>query len=420
MIKTFGSEHFKNIVELNFDLHSHLATLFVSRDVNAIIQLLEIEFDTDIRYGETLLFLDEIQSAPEILPLLRYFYEELPNLHVIATGSLLDFVLKEHSFSMPVGRIEYMFMGPLTFSEFLEATGKERLLKYMRNYVLENDFPLSIHNKLLDQLKIYFITGGMPAAVNEYIKTGKFRTVTMEQVSILQTYRDDFNKYGGKLDLGLLNLIFSQLGSNVTKKVKYVNFDRNSKAARVAQCLEVFDRARIINRVYHSAGNGIPLGAEINSKVQKLLFLDLGLLSTILGLKITDVQSAKELDMVHSGAIAEQFIGQHLLYAAEPFREPTLYYWNRDKKSSTAEVDYLYEYGNEVVPIEVKAGKTGRMKSLQLFVSEKGTNTAVRFNSDLPSVCKTHTTVDISSTDYTLISLPLYMVEEVGRILGNN
>jgi len=413
LIRSFGSENFDNIVELNFDLYPHLGTLFNSRDVKTIIQLLEVEFDADIEFGKTLLFLDEIQAAPEILPLLRYFYEKVPELHIIATGSLLDFVLKKHSFSMPVGRIEYMFMGPLTFSEFLQATGKQRLLSFMRKYNFDNEFPVSIHNKLLELLKIYFVTGGMPAAVNEYIKASSFRTVTMEQVSILQTYRDDFNKYGEKLDLELQNLVFSQLGTNVIKKVKYTNFDRNNKAAKISQCLSMFERARIINSVHHSSGNGIPLGSEINSKVQKLLFLDVGLLSSLLGLKLTDLQNVEELNLINSGVNAEQFIGQHLLYSEEPFREPMLYYWNREKKSSTAEVDYLYEHGQKVIPVEVKAGKTGSLKSLQLFAAEKLSKVAVRFNSDLPSICE----VNASQSEFTLISLPLYMVEEMDRLL---
>ena len=418
LVRMFAESRFENLVEINFDLNPEKATLFASRDVEQIIQLLEVDLDADIIPGKTLLFLDEIQSAPEVIPLLRYFYEKLPELHVIAAGSLLEFVLTEHTFSMPVGRIEYLFMGPMSFSEFLTANGKEKLRAFLADYQLGAPLPQSIHETLLGLVKVYCIVGGMPAAVKAYAQSGDLRLASREQNSILQTYRDDFSKYGNRINTRLLGTVFTAIPRLVGQKIKYVNIDRNERAKPLADCIEMLEMARVIYGVVHSAGNGIPLGAETNAKDRKPLFLDVGLLCCALGLKATDLHQAESLILVNSGAVAEQFTGQHLLYAEESYAEPKLYYWNRERRSSSSEVDYLFAHGTQVVPIEIKAGKVGSLKSLHVFAAEKGIARAVRFNTDVPSRCMISSAVASKQSEpFELISLPLYLTGETNRLL---
>ena len=419
LVRMFAESRFENLVEINFDLNPEKSALFASRDVEQIIRLLEVDLDADILPGKTLLFLDEIQSAPEIIPLLRYFYEKMPALHVIAAGSLLEFVLTEHTFSMPVGRIEYLFMGPMSFSEFLSAIGKEKLRGFLADYRLGDPLPQSIHETLLGLLKVYCIVGGMPAAVKAYAQSGDLRLASREQSSILQTYRDDFSKYGNRIDPRLLGTVFTAIPRLVGQKIKYVNIDRNERAKPLADCIDMLEMARVIYGVVHSAGNGIPLEAETNAKDRKPLFLDVGLLCCALGLKATDLHQAESLILVNSGAVAEQFAGQHLLYSGESYADPELYYWNREQRSSSAEVDYLLAHGTQVVPVEIKAGKVGSLKSLHVFAAEKGIGRAVRFNTDIPSRCMVSSAVASKQSEpFELISLPLYLIGETNRLLG--
>lgn len=418
LVRMLAESRCENLVEINFDLNPEKSALFASRDVEQIIRLLEVDLDADILPGKTLLFLDEIQSAPEVIPLLRYFYEKMPALHVIAAGSLLEFVLTEHAFSMPVGRIEYLFMGPMSFSEFLAANGKEKLRGFLADYQLGDPLPQSIHETLLGLLKMYCIVGGMPAAVKAYAQSGDLRLASREQSSILQTYRDDFSKYGNRIDTRLLRTVFTAIPRLVGQKIKYVNIDRNERAKPLADCIDMLEMARVIYGVAHSAGNGIPLGAETNAKDRKPLFLDVGLLCCALGLKATDLHQPESLILVNSGAVAEQFAGQHLLYSGESYAEPKLYYWNREQRSSSSEVDYLLVHGSQVVPLEIKAGKVGSLKSLHVFAAEKGSARAVRFNTDIPSRCMvTSAVASKQSEPFELISLPLYLISETNRLL---
>ena len=418
LVRMLAESRCEHLVEINFDLNPEKSALFASRDIEQIIRLLEVDLDADIVPGTTLLFLDEIQSAPEVIPLLRYFYEKMPALHVIAAGSLLEFVLAEHTFSMPVGRIEYLFMGPMNFSEFLVANGKEKLRGFLADYQLGDPLPQSIHETLLGLLKMYCIVGGMPAAVKAYAQGGDLRLAAREQSSILQTYRDDFSKYGNRINTRLLGTVFTAIPRLVGQKIKYVNIDRNERAKPLADCIDMLEMARVIYSVAHSAGNGIPLGAETNAKDRKPLFLDVGLLCCALGLKATDLHQAESLILVTSGAVAEQFAGQHLLYSGESYAEPKLYYWNREQRSASSEVDYLLAHGSQVVPVEIKAGKVGSLKSLHVFAAEKGSDRAVRFNTDIPSRCMVSSAVaSMQPEPFELISLPLYLIGETNRLL---
>jgi len=418
LVREFAKENFDHLVEINFDHTPDQAKLFVKGDVDRCLQLLETEYNLDIIPGKTLIFLDEIQAIPEILPYLRYFYEKRPDIFVIAAGSLLEFLLSEHDFSMPVGRIEYLHLGPMTIEEFLLALDQRRLVSFLSGINLHESIPESIHQKLLYFLKLFWIVGGMPAAVAAYRDSKSFQYPNREHGIILQTYEDDFSKYRKRIYPQRIRKVFHRIPALVGKKLKYVSLDSDERSKDLADTLDLLEMARVIYRVHHSAGNGVPLGAEMKAKDFKPLFLDTGLMTRSLGLNLSTLQDVKELTLVNNGAVAEQFIGQHLLYQNLSYEKPELFYWNREKKNSSAEVDYLLSIDNKVIPVEVKAGASGSLKSLQVFLAEKRAPIALRFNSMTPSLMEL--TVKIKGTPghpYLFLSLPHYLVWQAKRLL---
>ena len=370
-----------------------------------------------IEPGKTLLFLDEIQAAPEVFAALRYFHEEMPELHIIAAGSLLEFVLQEHSFSMPVGRIEYMHLGPMTFEEFLVASGREKLQQWLTSYALEDSVPEGLHRELLTLIRQYCVVGGMPEAVAAFLRNGSYQECEQVQQSILSTYRDDFAKYAAKTKHRRIEKMFAAIPQLVGRKFKYSHVDREERARELGAALHLLCLARVAHQVKHSHGNGIPLGAETDDRAFKVLFLDVGLLCRACGLSVLDVEKESDIILVNSGAVCEQLVGQHLLLSGTFYDDPILHCWMRDKPNSSAEVDYLTAIGPHVIPVEVKAGATGRLKSLHLFLSEKKCGFGLRFNSDIPSLLDTR--VSRGATDempFRLLSLPFYMLGQMRRL----
>ncbi len=419
LVREFARGNFENYIEINFDKNPEKVNLFKSKNIDRCLQLLELDADTEIIPGKTLLFFDEIQAGAELLPLLRYFFEERPDIHILAAGSLLEFLLAEHDFSMPVGRVEYLHLGPMNFDEFLIGLEKARLAQFLADFSLsDKSVPDSIHNNLLYYVKLFWVIGGMPAAVRQYTENNQVSGAVREHESILQTYEDDFSKYQKRIHPQRLRKVFRRLPALVGGKLKYVNIDPREKSRDLANSLHLLELARIFFPIRHSSGNGVPLGAEAKDRDFKPLFLDVGLIATSLGLNLPKLEMENEVLLVNNGAIAEQFVGQHLLYSQQSYKRPELYYWNREQKSSQAEVDYLISLADTVIPVEVKAGKTGSLKSLQVFVSEKKAPLALRFNTMPPSCFESQTAVaGKESTSYVFISLPLYLAGQARRLL---
>ncbi len=417
LIRLFAEQCFSGIAELNFERNPQLAGLFAGNDPKTILERLELHLDLEITPGRTLLFLDEIQAAPEVLATLRYFYEELPALHVIAAGSLLELVLERPAFSVPVGRIEYLHLGPMQFCEFLLATGKARLVEFLQGYRLGDEVPQPVHQQLMGWLRSFLVVGGMPDAVQAFVQEGAYRESEAIKHSILATFRDDFGKYGPRVDHSRLRKVFARLPSLVGSKLKYVHIDRDERAKDLAAAMHLLTLARVAYPVRHTAANGIPLGAEADDRKFKMLFLDVGLMATASGLTILDLEQAGDVMMVNRGALCEQLVGQHLLYSSPSWEEPQLFYWAREKRSSSAEVDYVISQGSAIIPVEVKAGQTGTLKSLHLFLREKEKRLAVKLSSAPPSVLEATTSLaDGDNVPFRLVALPLYMVGQVRRL----
>ena len=415
LVQLFAAAEFANLVELNFEHDPTDASFFISRPPLETAALLEAKYQTRIRPSKTLLFLDEIQAAPKVLAALRYFHEKLPSLHIIAAGSLLDFALDDHTFSMPVGRIEYLHLGPMNFEEFLSALGRDRLLGFLRDYQLGQD--VALHAELMKLVRQYWIVGGMPEAVKAFSTDNSFQDCDLIKQTILSTYRDDFAKYSARVDRNLLGKVFTQVPKMVGRKFVYRHVDPDLRSLRIKTAFEQLCLARVAHKVGHSDAGGIPLGAESSERNFKALFLDVGLLCRVCGLGITELENARDVTLINSGAVAEQFVGQHLLHAGQPYEDPELYCWMRQKSSSNAEVDYLMTMGQTIIPVEVKAGKTGTLKSLHLFVNKKSRDFALRFNAAPPSLTEVQTSVaGAERTRFRLLSLPFYLIGQARRL----
>lgn len=418
LVREFARKRKKTLIEINLERNLFLDDIFKTLDVDAALREIEALSGIPVSAAETILFLDEIQSTPHGLQLLRYFFEEKRDLPVIAAGSLLEFTLAQYSFSMPVGRIEYMHLGPMTFKEFTMAV-EPPLAQYIENFSMSAPFPVAAHEKLKKRQREYVLIGGMPEAVQVWCDSGSIGQVADVHGSIAETYQDDFSKYARSNQLALMQKIFRMIPRIVGNKVKYSNISREHPSKNIKDAIELLSKAKICHKVYHSHCTGLPLGADIKETVYKLLFMDIGMMNHICGNDWTFLQSFPDHELVNEGAIAEQFIGQHFLSAPGP--SPALNYWVRQAKTSNAEVDYVISQGPLIIPVEVKSGKSGTLKSLQQFVIRKHIPLAVRFDlnpfgtQDISH--QINTSNGVKSANCKLLSLPLYLVEALPRII---
>lgn len=404
IVEKFGKDHFDSIVVVDFEFQPRFCECFETLDPKMILNRLEVMTGETIIKGKTLLFLDEIQQCPQAIKALRYFKEKMPSLHVIAAGSLLEFVLNESDFSFPVGRVQFMYLRPLSFREFLVNLNKRHLLEFFDHFSLPQKMPNEIHAQALELLRLYLLIGGMPAVVDEYLKTESLTECRRLQQMLLQTYQNDFGKYASKTQHKYLQLLFLKVPSLVAQHFKYSSVAPDIRSREIKIALDQLCYAGLVYRILSTAATGIPLEAQVRENRFKLLFLDIGLLHT--GYKV-DIQQIWDHDIlqVHSGRLAEQFVGQELLAYADFYENEQLYFWKREKKSSSAEIDYVANFHGRVIPIEVKSGGTGRLKSLQTFMEEKKVKIGLKISQSLPSL------------ENNILSVPLYMIEQIPRLL---
>ena len=423
LVRLFASKIDKRLLEVNLERHPQLDRTFESRDTAIILNTIESLFAVKQESNDFLLFLDEIQAIPSAIVSLRYFYEDRPDIPVISAGSLFDFALSNHQLTMPVGRVEYMHMGPATFCEFLQAVGEEKLSDLVLTYEPNQRIEHVVHTRMLNLLNLYFFVGGMPEAIDVYAKHRRLQDAQTVLNNILEAFQDDFPKYVGGSRLRRFLHIFTTSASSVGRKVKYSNYGNDVRGSAIKKDLEMLCAARLLSKVVHSNCNGIPIHADRNPKFFKLLFLDVGLMNALCGLDWSHLQQMDSDRLINNGSIAEQFIGQHLqnLFVSRVPRE--LHYWVREGRSNNAEVDYVVSSGSHIIPIEVKAGAKGRLRSLHQFMAEKSSKLAVRFDLNKPSIQHVRADVTTGSTTkavkYPLYSLPLYLVEALPGLVAN-
>ena len=361
-IMDFGQNHFNgNIHAFNFEKNPEIHSIFEQNlESRRILSELELIQNKKIVPGKVLLFFDEIQECPKAIMSLRYFYEENPELHIIAAGSLIEFALKDISF--PVGRLQMMNMYPMGFEEFLIANNKALLAEKIKDpgSQLSSTTIQLINNEMYH----YFIVGGMPECVNAYTKTRSFMDAINIQTDLLATFRQDFSKYAGHADKRCLNAVLSSVAQRTGEQIKYSKLDDNFTNPTIKKAFELLETARLFTKVRAASPAGLPLGASASEKKFKTVFLDIGLMSNLCGFYADKTIDKKKLIAAYNGKMAEQFAGQELRLTLDR----NLFYWSREAHGSSAETDYLIEKEGEIIPVEVKSGKSGRLKSLHLLL----------------------------------------------------
>lgn len=378
-IRNLGKS-FTHFIEINFDEKKEWTTLFEStQNLDALLEQISIIENTPIIENETLLFLDEIQTSLPAIHLLRYFYERKPNLHVIAAGSLLEFALKDLP-SFGVGRIRSLFMYPISFHEFLLAHNEERLLEKTKEASPILPLPELLHQKLIAYYKKFLIIGGMPEAVKSYVISKDLLEVQRILDDLILSIQADFTKYKKRIEPIKIAEVFANVVLQQGEKFTYTYPNATLNNQQIKEILQLLEMAGLVHFVTHTAANGIPLGAEINPKKRKIILFDTGIYQRILKLDISQLLTLENLTVINKGNIAELSVGLELIKNKSPYEKTNLYYWQRESKNSQAEIDYVIQQKEEILPLEVKAGTKGAMQSMFLFLEEKNKDKGIRIS----------------------------------------
>ncbi len=360
-VKKFGQDCFESVAYIDLERNPDWHRIFEANlKAKRICGELEILLGQKITAGKTLLFIDEIQTCPRAIAALRYFYEEIPDLHVIAAGSLLEFAMRDISF--PVGRTQFLHLYPLCFAEYLEATGNMEAARL----ILEPPKLLSetLHDFLCRQLRNYFFLGGMPECVKAYAETGSIQEAFEVQAEICETYCLDFAKYSPNSDKHCLNIVLTSVSQLVGNQIKYSKLVEGYSNPTIKKAFNLLCLANIIKKIPSCDPSGLPPGATASAKIFKALMVDIGLMRYLSNMPVDVEYSKTALLSIYRGAMAEQFVGQEMLVS----KQDVLFYWSRRNKSSSAEVDFLVVLDGKIYPVEVKSGPAGRLKSIHIFL----------------------------------------------------
>lgn len=369
---------FKYFAEINLDENPE-AAMFFDGPLSAapITEKLAAYTRTPIVPGKTLLFLDESQACPRALAALRYFREQMPQLHVIAAGSLLEFALEEIP-SLGVGRLTSRFMYPMTFTEFLCGTGEEALVDMMDAADFAHPLDEPFHRRLIACLRTYMTIGGMPEIVADYAKHRDLLAAMNMLDDLLLVFQDDFARYRRRVPLARLAETFRSVAHQAGRKFVAAHVSRKAKSVAIKDALELLVKAGLVLKTFHTSANGIPLGAEIDERAFKAIVADTGLHQRLLGLDLKELVTLEDAAFANRGSLAEVYAALQLASHSSMRHRPELYYWHRDAPNATAEVDFVLQRGNGILPVEVKSGVRGAMKSLRIFLAEKRIDAGVR------------------------------------------
>ena len=373
------SKKFEYFLEINFEEDKKAQKVFENENLTPalICEKLFSIYDIPIIAGKTLVFFDEIQACIPAISSLRFFYEKMPDLHVIAAGSLLEFALEEIP-SFGVGRIRSMFMYPFSFHEFLNANGNAGLLETINKADVNQPLDDIIHSKALYLLKLFMLIGGMPEVVAKYIADKDLYKCQLALDDLIVSLKNDFVKYKKRIPSLQISTAFDSVLRQIPNKFKYTNHHSEYTLFQMKHAVELLVMAGLVIPITHTSANGLPLGAEINPKFRKMILIDTGIFQRSLGLQLSDILLSNDFDAMNKGGIAEMFAGLELLKSSGPYQQAQLYYWLREGQNARAEVDYVIQKGDKIVPLEVKSGTTGKMQSLRLFMNEKQSEYGIR------------------------------------------
>jgi len=378
-VRELGKQ-FDYFVEINFENKNFASAKKVFErhsDPHLICDEFTALYETPIVAGKTLLFLDEIQSCADAISALRYFYEQMPDLHVVAAGSLLEFALQKTP-SYAVGRVRSMYMYPFSFEEFLTAMQRNVLLEKLRTATPENPLSDEVHGKLKDFFLRFIVIGGMPEVVAKYASGGSLLDCQNILDELTDAFFNDFAKYKQRVPATRLEEVFSAIIAQTGQKFTYSQTATSANQIQLKESIELLKMAGLAYSVTHSSANGLPLAAETNPRYRKLMIFDTGIYQRFLRLDLSKLLLSEKIEQINKGALAEMFVGIELVKSQNNRLPAELYYWQREKKGSTAEVDYVIQREQEIVPIEVKSGTKGAMQSMFLFLEEKRLSHGIR------------------------------------------
>jgi predicted AAA+ superfamily ATPase len=366
------SIQYKQYIYLNLERKDDVHFFDTLNNVKEIVESLFLKYELQPDYSNTLLFIDEIQESPKAIALLRYFYEDLPELHVISAGSLLEFSLSQVK-SFPVGRVSFLYLSPLNFEEFLEATNKSSALKAL------NQIPISnvAQNILFDLFHSYALVGGMPEVIKKYLETKSFIGLSEIYASIWETYKSDVRKYAkNQTEEKVINHIMNSAYNFLDQRVTFQNFgNSNYKSREVGEAFRSLDEAKVIQLIYPTTEVELPAISDFRKK-PRLQFLDIGLVNYGLNI-LHELIGMKDLSSAYKGALVPQLVTQELISINKiSFHKPN--FWVKEKKQSSSEVDLVIPFRGLLIPIEIKSGAIGKLRSLHQFMEQCPHGYAVR------------------------------------------
>ncbi len=395
-LQAFGAECYRQVIYLNFETSPQLANLFDgSLSAKDLLKALSIELEVEIIPGDTLIIFDEVQECPNALTSLKYFNEEANEFHIIAAGSLLGIQLANGR-GFPVGKVDFMSLSPLSFSEFLGATGQELLLEFFNDVSSIELIPANLHEKLLEFYKTYLYVGGMPEAVVAYRDTNDFMQVRKVQQAVLMAYNLDFAKHAPAHQGKKISQVWENIPSQLAKENKKFIYSVLRKGARASEfeiAIQWLQDAGLIHKVYNIAIPQLPLKAHANPDFFKIYLSDVGLLAAMVDLSPKVLLHGNDVFKEFKGSLVENYIAQALKAQAKD-----LYYWTSEGK---AEVDFVISHDDKIYPVEIKAGNNKKKQSLRVYDDLYQPQNLIR--------CSTRNL----KKDAKVLNCPLYMLEKL-------
>jgi len=399
LLKYFGENYFQNFIYINLEKQEHLRMFRKDLSVNEFEQILKVFFKQNLVDGKTLIFFDELQNSRAVVKLLRFLYEERPELHVVTAGSLLEVKIKQEGFSLPVGRVEFAYLYPLDFFEFLEAKKEQELLEFLKIHSLDKPILESIHNKALGLFREYSMIGGMPEVVKAYVADNSLENVKRIYASLFQTYLEDLNKYSSSGSTKYMLHVLENAPLHAGEIVSYQGFSgSNYKFREMSEAFDVLEKVLLLKMLPATNSKKMPLVGK-NRRPKKLLFLDFGFVNYYADL-FNQFLNTTQIEDIYRGRLVEQIVGQNIL-AQYQFHEPNIYFWAKEKREGSAEVDFSLIIDGKIVGVEVKAGLSSKFKSLMIFKKEVENSRAIHFYSGNIANHKLYR------------SLPLYLVPRI-------
>ncbi|MFA5813979.1 MAG: AAA family ATPase [Patescibacteria group bacterium] len=403
----FAEQHFENFVHINLEKAEHYELFKETDSVAEFEKIAEVVLGTKIIAGKTLIFFDEIQNAPNLIALLRFFYEERPDLHVIAAGSLLEVKIKKEDLSMPVGRVEFAYVYPLTFFEFLRAVGENKLLDFLKKVTLREPIASGIHGRALKLFYEYTLVGGMPEAVALQINKSSREELNSFYSSLLTAYAEDIYKYSSSADVKYLRHVLEQAPYFAGERIIYEKFGGGSFRSReMGEAFGILEKTMIVRQIVATKSLSLPLVGQ-TKRAKKLLYLDSGLINYKNNIQAEYIK-LEDLNNLYRGRAAEQIVGQNII-AGGLHAEQELFYWAKEKPAASAEVDFCLAHQGRIIGIEVKSGHSAKLKSLMSFAESVDGSKLIRIYSGQLK----EETVSSNGKKHKLLSLPFYLVNRL-------